>query len=80
MAQDGGVGSGGFRSLEPLLRCLQAVVRDPGLQGQLRRRHLGALRDTAGSLCAALDGSPLKDIVVQLRADVSLLGGGGANV
>lgn len=65
----------GVRSLEPLLRCLQAVVRDPGLQGQLRRRHVGALRVATRTICGALHGSPLKDLVVQLRADVDLLGG-----
>lgn len=66
----------GVRSLESLLRCLQCLVRDSGLQGQLRRRHVGALRAATGTLCATLDGSPLKDLVVQLRADVELLGGG----
>lgn len=67
-------GAGGFRSLEPLLRCLQTVVRDPGLQGQLRRRHLGGLRLTVRTLGEALDASPLKDVIVELQADVELLG------
>lgn len=75
--QGGGVGAGGFQSLETVLRCLQAVVRDPALQGQLRRRHLGVLRERSETLCAELDGSPLKDVVIQLRADVHVLGGGG---
>lgn len=70
------VGVGGSQSLEPVLRCLQAVVRDPGLQGQLRRRHVGVLRESAGRLCVELDGSPLKGVVVQLRADVDVLCGG----
>lgn len=76
----GGVGVGGSQSLEPVLRCLQAVVRDPGLQGQLRRRHVGVLRESTGRLCVELDGSLLKGVVVQLRADVDVLcgcGGGG---
>lgn len=73
---DGVVGIGESQALEPVLRCLQAVVRDPGLRRQLRRRHVGALRETAGTLCAELEGSPLKDFVVQLRADVEVLGGG----
>lgn len=67
-------GAGGFRSLEPLLRCLQTVVRDPGLQGQLRRRHLCGLRLTVRTLGEALDASPLKDMMVELQADVELLG------
>lgn len=67
-------GASGFRSLEPLLRCLQVVVRDPGLQGQLRRRHLGGLRLTVRTLGEALDASPLKDLMVELQADVELLG------
>lgn len=75
--QDGTVGVGGFQSLEPVLRCLQAVVRDPALQGQLRRQHAGVLRESTNTLCAELDGSPLKDVVLQLRADVHVLGGGG---
>ena len=74
---DGVVGVGGFQSLGPVLRCLQAVVRNPALQGQLRRRHVGVLRETAKTLCVELSGSPLKDVVVQLRADVHVLGGGG---
>lgn len=74
---DGVVGVGGFHSLEPVLRCLQALVRDPTLQGQLRRRHVGVLRESTKALCAELDGSPLKDVVVQLRADAQVLGGGG---
>eukprot|EP00752_Nemacystus_decipiens_P011089 g9853.t1 len=74
--QEGIVGVGGFQSLEPLLRCLQTVVRDPALQGQLRRRHVGVLRESTASLCAEMDESPLKDVVVQLRADVQFLGGG----
>lgn len=79
VAGEGGVvpgGEFGVRSMEPLLRCLMVVVRDPGLQGQLRRRHLGMLRSTSRMLCGALERSPLKDVVVQLRADVELLGGG----
>ncbi|CAM9535959.1 unnamed protein product [Ectocarpus sp. 4 AP-2014] len=74
--QDRTVGIGGTRPLEPILRCLQTVVRDQGLQGQLRRRHIGVLREGARTLCAALDGSPLKGVVVQLQADVDVLGGG----
>lgn len=77
--QDGIAGVGGSPSLEPVLRCLQAVVRDPGLQGQLRRRHVGVLSESARRLCVELDGSPLKDVVVQLRADVVVLGGGGVD-
>lgn len=75
--QDRNVGIGGTQPLEPILRCLQTVVRDQGLQGQLRRRHIGVLREGARTLCAALDGSPLKGVVVQLQADVDVLGGGG---
>lgn len=67
---------GRFRALEPLLRCLQILVRDPGLQGRLRRRHLGALLETAKALCDILGGSPFQDVVAQLLADVELLGGG----
>ncbi|CAM9643721.1 unnamed protein product [Ectocarpus fasciculatus] len=74
--QDRTVGIGGTQPLEPILRCLQTVVRDQGLQGQLRRRHIGVLREGARTLCAALDGSPLKGVVVQLQADVDVLGGG----
>lgn len=76
VARGEGLGVTGVRSLEPLLRCLQAVVRDPGLQGPLRRRHLCDLRVAVKTLCGALDASSLKCIVVQLRADVELLGGG----
>lgn len=72
----GEIGRTGWRSIEPLIRCLQAVVRDPGLQGPLRRRHLGPLRMTAETLCGSLQGSPLQTLVVQLRADIELLGGG----
>lgn len=73
--QDRTVGIGGTQPLEPILRCLQTVVRDQGLQGQLQRRHIGVLREGARTLCAALDGSPLKGVVVQLQADVDVLGG-----
>lgn len=72
-----GVGTGP-RSVEPLLRCLQLVVRDPGLQGQLRRLHVRGLQLTASALCRLLDDSPLRTVVAQLRADVELLGGGVA--
>eukprot|EP00903_Cladosiphon_okamuranus_P007123 g6921.t1 len=78
--QDGIIGVGGFQSLEPVLRCLQAVVRDPALQGQLRRRHVSVFRETTKTLCAELDGSPLKDIVVELQADVLVLVGGGSSL
>ena len=78
--QDGIVGVGGFQSLEPVLRCLQALVRDPALQGRLRRRHVGVLQESTKTLCAELDESPLKDVVVQLRADVHVLGGGGGEL
>lgn len=72
----GGIqGLGRYRALEPLLRCLQILVRDPGLQGRLRRRHLGALLETTKALCDVLGGSPLQDVVAQLLADVELLGG-----
>lgn len=74
--QDGIAGYCESQSLEPVLRCLQAVVRDPALRGQLRRRHVGVLRESAKNLCTEMEGSPLKDIVVQLRADVDVLGGG----
>ncbi|CAM9843064.1 unnamed protein product [Scytosiphon promiscuus] len=80
LLEDGVVtaGGGGSRSssLEPILRCLQTVVRDPGLQGQLRRRHVGVLRESASKLGEALEGTPLRDVVLQLRADVDVLGGG----
>lgn len=78
MLEDGVDGGGGRSrsSLEPILRCLQTVVRDPGLQGQLRRRHMGVLRESASKLRDALEGTPLRDVVVQLRADVDVLGGG----
>ena len=78
--QDGIVGVGRFQSLEPVLRCLQALVRDQAIQGQLRRRHVRVLQESTKTLCAELDESPLKDVVVQLRADVHVLGGGGVEL
>lgn len=74
--RSGGVGATGSRSIEPLVRCLQVVVRDPGLQGQLWRRHLRSLHEAVEALCGSLKDSLLRPVVEQLRADVGLLGGG----
>lgn len=72
-------GAIGLRSVEPLVRCLQVMIRDAGLQGQLQKWHLGSLEATAETLCVSLDGSPLWTVVEQLRADVRLLAGGGGS-
>lgn len=68
------------RSAEPLVRCLQAVVCDSWLREHLRRRHLSSLREATETLCKTSDMYPLHGLVVQLRADVELLGGGPSPV
>lgn len=64
------------RTAEPLIRCLRHVVGDAWLREHLRRRHLSTLRETSETLCKSVYGSPLQELVIQLSADVDLLGGG----